>query len=46
MTATEALKEAVFIPDFSFAHPDGRRALMEIGGILDPRLSPPKTVEN
>ena len=30
------LKETVFIPDFSFAHPDGRRALMEIVGFWTP----------
>lgn len=30
------LKETVFIPDFSFLHPDGRRALMEIVGFWTP----------
>ena len=30
------LKETVFIPDFSFAHPDGRRAVMEIVGFWTP----------
>ncbi len=29
-------KETVFIPDFSFLHPDGRRALMEIVGFWTP----------
>ena len=30
------LKETVMIPDFSFSHPDGRRALMEIVGFWTP----------
>ena len=30
------LKDTVMIPDFAFAHPDGRRALMEIVGFWTP----------